>query len=250
MFKCTILIVVLALLSCGGHKQPAGDIVHIVEDSETEENLQVLFSSKLENSQYCFYEKSVTRGELFAQDGIMSYGSESRKNDVPVTKTETDDNHEYMHELNALAAGSSLLTPRSIDERDLQSVLRLESRWLNRAANVKSYAWNPISIACIATAIPVVLFPIVSIGPVTLAIASVSCSVGLITTAISYAFFSKSSREAGDKTNKLVATSFLHLAPRAHLQKIKKIFTWLESRDHATCPTQIQLFKPQDREEG
>ena len=254
------LITVVSILVCWGCRSPVSDPNHIVEHGGAREEVQALFAQELENGQYCFYEKSFVMGELLAQNVMAGHTSGSAKNTAPDSKNDDDRKEGAVSKLSTLAAGSSLLTPRSIDKKDLLSVLAMNSRWSNLAGNVAIHFWGPatpvcfISAALLTTGIAMRrLFakPLpVLVGKVVSGFSLVSCSFGLAVYASAITFSSKGFREARDGISKLDSTSSLHLVSRTYMQKIMSIFNWLESQGAATCPVNIEFSKLQEREEA
>ena len=260
MLKVSILITMLSLLACVGCRSPVSDPEHILEYGEAREEVQALFAQELENGQYCFYEKSFVISDLLDQNVIADHAFGTEKETAPDFKIDNDKKEETVSKLINLAAGSSLLTPRSIDKKDLLYVLASDSRWFNFRGNVGIHFWGPAIPVCVISSTALwtgiamqwlfaKLLP-VPVMEVVLGFSIVSCSFVFAVHALSTAFSYKGLREARDEISKLDSTSSLHLVSRTHMQKITSIFTWLESQDAATCPVNIEFSKLQEREEA
>ena len=214
-----ILVITFVLLSCG--RTPVSKPTYFAGNGEQAE---VILAGQMRNGQHCFYERKIERSNLFNADSSSDNGSTPRL------------------KLKELGKGSSLLTPRSVYLKDLQSALASRSRSTNVAGNLVSWTTFPMVMSCYASLVAGIfgahIFPV---------IATTCGSVILLSTGALVAA-ARASSEAKTKVNGVTSAS-LYQASFEDMEHLRDIFTWLESVDSAVCPLQPKFKTTEKNEE-
>lgn len=222
------IIIAALLVRCGEHRD-SGDAQHIFDASDQgDDKTRAIFSVKQTNDQYCFYEGKVSKDRI---------------------DSEAWDNKN----LQTFAQDIELLTPRSLRRTDVSYAVLME----DKIANVMSHllvnpATVPVALTCRISAVvflvgnaaaAIVSGPGAALTMVTLGkVAAASCGFELAMhagkwgTAAYYILFGKSELDVLDITsNRMLPT-----VPESFV-RLRKTFTWLESRDAVQCPAKLQF---------
>ena len=198
--------------------------------------VRATLACKMENGQYCFYEKSIAKDKL-----LQTPESE------PKSEGEQQDGTGF--KLVELVEGSTLLTPRSVEAEELRLALRSGLKWYNRTLNVNSYVGKLIPYLCIGA----VAFDIFVGRGMPRRVRSINSKVGLVSClpvavagVLQIMFYKKGNKQAKIETNGLLSAS-PYLVSTESVVEVKKILTWLESRDSVPCPAKMKL--PNNKEE-
>ena len=224
----------LLLMSCGGQRASDGGVRHLFDNGAQDGKKSIIFATKQPNDQHCFYGRNIA--------------SEVSQESVSADK----------EAILKLAQGSVLLTPRSLSHQDVRSALLADTK----ESNVVSHLlFNPISfplsLTCFVSssvfllsnvAVAIVAGPGAVLTMATMGkVAAVSCGaeIALYTGAVLY---STKDAKASRFTGKKLISPYLHGTSTNELERLRKIFTWLESRDAMQCPAKLQLPMPTENE--
>ena len=226
----------LLLMSCGGPRDNAGGVRHLFAQNGQDDKTPVIFAAKQPNGQHCFY------GQHVAHEVSL----ESVAADKSVVRE--------------LAQGSALLTPRSLLHEDVRNAALVDTKKNNIISHL---LFNPISLplsttcffsstifllgnvaAAIVTGHGGAALTMVTLGKV----AAVSCGAEMALYA-GAVFFNIGGVSTSSFTSKKLVSPSLHGTSTDELARLRKIFSWLESRDAMQCPATLQLPRPTRQEE-
>lgn len=227
--RCLPYVIIVFLSSCGGER--SGDVRHLFDASERGGKKSVIFTAKQPNGQHCFY-----GGEIASEEMLKPASIE------------------------ALVQDSARLTPRSLAYKDVHRALLADTK----ASNVVSHLLfnpfsNPLSAACFATS---TMFMFANLAAAVLTkgagaplqkvltgkVAAVSCGVEMTLYASTW-LISRNSNKASKLTSRKLISAHLHGVSVDELQRLRKIFSWLESRDAMQCSATLQLPTANDTQQ-
>ncbi len=220
-------IVVLLVMACGEHKGSNGSVRHLFDNGAQDGKKSIIFATKQPNDQHCFYGRNIA--------------SEVSQESVSADK----------EAILKLAQGSVLLTPRSLSHKDVRRALLADTKESNI---VDHLLFNPVSLPLSLTCFvssTVFLFGNVAMAIISGAgaaltmvtlgkVAAVSCGTEIAIYA-GAVFFSFDSASTSRFASRKLVSSHLHSTSTDELERLRKIFTWLDSRDAMQCPATLQL---------
>ena len=198
--------------------------------------VRATLACKMENGQYCFYEKSIAKDKL-----LQTPKSEQ--------KSEGEQQEGAGFKLVELVEGSTLLTPRSVEAEELRLALQSGLKWHNRTADVGNYVRFPMKYLCIgAFAFNILVGRRMPrrVRSINYTVGMVSCLPIAVARVLQIMFYKKANKQAKIETNGLLSAS-PYLVSTESVVEVKKILTWLESRDSVPCPAKMKL--PNNKEE-
>ena len=216
------------LSSCGGER--SGDVRHHFDVSEGGGIKSVIFTDKQPNGQHCFYGREV------ASEAMLKPAS-----------------------IGELVQGSALLTQRSLAYKDVRRGLLADTKARNIVSHLLFNPFSaPLSAACFASS-TMFLFANLAAAVVTKGagaplrrvltgkVAAASCGVEMALYAGTW-LISRNNDKASKLTSRKLISVHLHEASVDELERLRKIFSWLESRDAMQCPATLQLPTDNDNE--
>ena len=227
-----ILVSLPLVLSCSNYQGIDSHAQHLVE-RKTEGEGAMIFASRQPNGQHCFYEQSITQQDLQEMRSMQAEAGQER--------------------LRQLATSSTLMTPSSLYYKDVDAAMMADSKLSNVATHfVSNYLTVPLSLTCFFSATffaasnigaafaagpgGLVLMQMVTLGKV----AGVSCGADLLLQSGSLLTILANWWGNG-KAIRGLFSSRLRDIETANIERLRKIFVWLESRDAMQCPAQFQL---------
>ena len=209
------------LLSCGGASD--GDVRHLFDGSERDGKKSVILTAKQPNGQHCFY-----GGEIAGEEMLKSSSMEK------------------------LVQGSARLTPRSLAYQDVARVLLADTKASNVVSHLRVNSFTTaLSLTCLVSSIIFIstnLALAISIKGhrvplqriLTGKIAAASCGAEMALAAGGW-LIGRNSAKASNLTSRKLISAHLYDTSAAELERLRKIFSWLESRDAMQCPATLQL---------
>ena len=235
-------IVVLLVMACGEHKGSNGGVRHLFDNGDQVENgdqngkRSIIFATKQPNDQHCFYEQNIS--DEVALESVYSNKKIIRK----------------------LGQGSALLTPRSLSHKDVRRALSAGTKENNIVSHLLFNPVSfPLSLTCFVSSSVFLISNVAAAifaGPagamLTMTtmgkVAAVACSAEMALYA-GAVFFSIDGASTSRSTSKKLVSPYLHGTSTNELERLRKIFTWLESRDAMQCPAKLQLPMPTDNKD-
>lgn len=216
----------LIMASCGTPQGNDGGVRHLFDKNSQNDEKPAIFAAKQPNGQHCFYEGTLHKDKLnpysWDKDDLKKFGQSSK-----------------------------LLTPRSLLRKDVQSAMLADTK----ANNVISHLLvNPISIplslTCFASASAFLASNVVAamvIGPGALLtmtttgkVAAVSCGAEMALYGSAWLINLKSMLNTNFNSH-ILFSSTIKGTPSQQLVRLRKVFTWIESRDAMQCPAKLKL---------
>ncbi len=208
-----LLVMVLCGTACGERNGREGDVRHL--DAANAGKREVILATQRPNGQYCFYGNSVAsaaeQGETFSEQMIR------------------------------LAHGSELLTPYSLHRKDVRDALLMESKNINIATHLQV---NPVTTLADWTCFASIAAILFTKNPVFLKVAWVSCGISISAQVGAFIAYGTGMRKNKALSKELVSPH-MDSVEMETIARLRKIFTWLESRDAEQCPAEIEIPLPQ-----
>lgn len=226
-----ILLLLPLVLSCSDYEGTDSRAQHLVA-RESEGDAAMIFAKRQPNGQHCFYEQSITPQNLLEMKTRQAETGQER--------------------LRQLAISSTLMTPNSLYYKDVDAAMMGDSKLSNVATHfVSNYLTVPLSLTCFFSA---TVFAGSNIGAALLAgpggaalsmvtlgkVAGVSCGADLLLQSGALLTMFANWWGNGKAIRGLFSSRLREVAP-ANIERLRKIFVWLESRDAMQCPAQLQL---------
>ena len=230
MLRVSILLSLV--LSCSDYEGIDSRAQHLVE-KKIEGEAAMIFASRQANGQHCFYEQNITRQSLLDMKTMQAKAGQER--------------------VRELAKRSTLMTPNSLYYKDVDAAMMADSKLSNVATHfVSNYLTVPLSLTCffsatifagsnVAAALlagpgGVALLNMITLGKV----AGVSCGADLLLQSGALLTMFANWWGNGRAIRGLFSPQLREANP-ANIERLRKIFVWLESRDAVQCPAQLQL---------
>lgn len=206
--------VFILTVGCG---EPRGDPQVVVDLSK--EKAEVIFASEAGNGHYCFYGNSVDK-EL-----MSPFLADGQTDQPPSSELMGKKKLDY----SKVAEGSTLLTERSISDKDLHSPLAGSTTWSNIAGNAAAFPYRiPLATVCMVSFLSGSLLWI-----------GVGCLPSLASFLISYRAIRKARAEGHRKLGSLLS-SYVYINPLL-LSELHKVFQWIESENSVVCPERPRI---------
>jgi len=226
--RCLPYVIMVFLSSCGGER--SGNVRHLFDTSERGGIKSVIFTAKQPNGQHCFYGREVT-SEVMPKPASIE----------------------------ELVQSSALLTPRSLAYKDVRRGLLADTKARNVVSHLLFNPFStPLSATCFGTS-TMFLFANLAAAVITKGagaplrrvltgkVAAASCGVEMTLYAGTW-LISRNSNKASKLTSRKLISTHLHEASVDELERLRKIFSWLESRDAMQCPATLRLPTDNDTE--